>query len=225
MARLAPTLFSRHGGLRPGSDGSSAARVPDAELVEQCRAGDRHAWVQLVNRYARLVYAIPRACGLDEQEASLVLESVFAWLITNLEQLTQHEQLHAALVVCARQTTLWRLCALGRSKPDGSPPDLHDVLCQTRQIEAAELLRLAVSALAPTDRELILASLREPAPTERAAVVPDATVQASPERLSAALAHLLEMLQKLGLEELLPVPLLQDARRAQHSFEELHAQK
>lgn len=32
----------------------------DARLVEACLAGDQSAWAALVERYARLIYSVPR---------------------------------------------------------------------------------------------------------------------------------------------------------------------
>ena len=47
----------------------------DAELVQKCRSGDETAWNELVDRYQRLIYTIPRRAGLSESQAAKSAES------------------------------------------------------------------------------------------------------------------------------------------------------
>jgi RNA polymerase sigma-70 factor (ECF subfamily) len=62
--------------------------VPDAELVERCRAGDERAWDQLVDRYSRYVYAIAvRAYRLEEHAAEDLFQEVFARMYEHLDRL------------------------------------------------------------------------------------------------------------------------------------------
>jgi RNA polymerase sigma factor (sigma-70 family) len=80
----------------------------DAELLAACRRGDADAWQALVQRYERLIYAIPRRAGLDEDLASEVFQEVFTTLFEKLERIEQPDRLHAWLVTTARRKT-WRL--------------------------------------------------------------------------------------------------------------------
>ena len=57
----------------------------DAELVRACVEGDQHAWEQLVQRYQRLVYSIPRRAGLDEEASADVFQRVFTSLVEHLD--------------------------------------------------------------------------------------------------------------------------------------------
>ena len=43
----------------------------DKQLLLACRRGDESAWEVLVNRYQRLMYAIPRRAGLDDDQAEI----------------------------------------------------------------------------------------------------------------------------------------------------------
>jgi RNA polymerase sigma factor (sigma-70 family) len=80
----------------------------DRELLKACREGDEASWETLVERYQRLIYAIPRRAGLNEDQASEVFQEVFATLLQKLDDITDPDRLHAWLVTTARRKT-WRL--------------------------------------------------------------------------------------------------------------------
>jgi RNA polymerase sigma factor (sigma-70 family) len=81
----------------------------DEELVLACRDGDEEAWRLLVARYQRLLYAIPRRAGLDEDAAADILQQTFLKLLENLRNIQQPAQIHAWLVTTARRETLQTL--------------------------------------------------------------------------------------------------------------------
>jgi RNA polymerase sigma factor (sigma-70 family) len=85
----------------------------DRELLNACREGDESAWEALVERYQRLIYAIPRRAGLNEDQASEVFQEVFATLLQKLDDITDPDRLHAWLVTTARRKT-WRLMSKER---------------------------------------------------------------------------------------------------------------
>jgi RNA polymerase sigma factor (sigma-70 family) len=87
----------------------------DADLLMACRRGEAAAWEALVNRFQRLIYAIPRRAGLDEDAASEVFQEVFTTLFEKLDDIEQPERLHAWLVTTARRKT-WRLISRDRSQ-------------------------------------------------------------------------------------------------------------
>lgn len=82
------------------------ALMGDRELLLACRRGDEAAWNALVNRYQRLVYAIPRRAGLDEDLAAEVFQEVFLTLFEKLDAIEQPERLQAWIVTTARRKTL-----------------------------------------------------------------------------------------------------------------------
>ncbi|HEX8492038.1 MAG TPA: sigma-70 family RNA polymerase sigma factor [Pyrinomonadaceae bacterium] len=82
--------------------------LSDERLLEACRRGDESAWESLVERYQRLIYAIPRRAGLDKDQASDVFQEVFTTLFEKLDSIEQPERLQAWLVTTARRKT-WRL--------------------------------------------------------------------------------------------------------------------
>lgn len=80
----------------------------DEELLLACRGGDEDAWEILIKRYQRLIYAIPRRAGLNEDLASEVFQEVFTTLFEKLGEIKQPERLQAWLVTTAKRKT-WRL--------------------------------------------------------------------------------------------------------------------
>src|SRR5437763_9623141 len=93
---------------------AEAMSQSDEELLRACRAGDAAAWETLLRRYQRLVYAVPRRAGLDEDAAADVFQDVFATLIENVEKIEQPSRLHAWLVTTARRKT-WLVIKRARS--------------------------------------------------------------------------------------------------------------
>lgn len=77
----------------------------DAELVKSCRAGDETAWNTLVDRYQRLVFAVPRRAGLSEEQASDVFQEVFLTLFEKLGEIEQPEKVRSWLVTTAKFKT------------------------------------------------------------------------------------------------------------------------
>jgi RNA polymerase sigma factor (sigma-70 family) len=86
----------------------------DKELLISCRRGDESSWQALVDRYQRLIYAIPRRAGLNEDQAGDVFQEVFVTLFEKLNEINEPDRLHAWLVTTARRKT-WRLLSKERS--------------------------------------------------------------------------------------------------------------
>jgi len=136
----------------------------DAELVRACARGDQQAWEQLVQRYQRLVYSIPRRSGLDEEATADVFQRVFTSLVEHLDRLEQPDRLSAWLVTAAKRET-WRASrrlAVTRAAlaPEEHAADVADseVLAEDEMVRLEEQanLRRAVDRLADRCRELVL---------------------------------------------------------------------
>lgn len=158
---------------RPYSRQESSWRLlmelTDKDLVLACRRGDESAWEALVNRYQRLLYAIPRRAGLDEDKAGEVFQEVFTTLFQKLNDIDEPERLHAWLVTTARRKTL-RLISTERSRgersididEDGAElefakiPDKAPLADQVMlQLEEQHLTRVALAALDERCRKLL----------------------------------------------------------------------
>jgi RNA polymerase sigma factor (sigma-70 family) len=77
----------------------------DAALVKACRAGDESAWNELVDRYQRLIYAIPRRAGLTEEQASDVFQEVFLTLFEKLDEIREPDRIRSWIVTTAKFKT------------------------------------------------------------------------------------------------------------------------
>ncbi|MDQ3750475.1 MAG: sigma-70 family RNA polymerase sigma factor [Acidobacteriota bacterium] len=111
----------------------------DEELVAGCRQGDEEAWSLLAARYQRLLYAIPRRAGLDEDAAADILQQTFLKLLENLPKIQQPAQIHAWLVTTARRETLYFL-RQRKKAPQVSLDAGEDDEFKEKEFSAAELL-------------------------------------------------------------------------------------
>lgn len=77
----------------------------DAELIRACRNGSQAAWDELVGRYQRLIYAIPRRAGLSDEQAADVFQEVFLTLFEKLDEIEQPEKIRSWIVTTAKFKT------------------------------------------------------------------------------------------------------------------------
>ena len=91
-----------------GTDPGLLMELTDKSLLLACRRGEQDAWDALVKRYQRLIYAIPRRAGLEDDQAAEVFQEVFTTLVQKLDDIQDPERLQAWLVTTARRKT-WRL--------------------------------------------------------------------------------------------------------------------
>lgn len=77
----------------------------DAGLVKRCRQGDQSAWDALVDRYQRLIFAIPRRAGLSEEQAADVFQEVFLTLVEKIDTIEQPEKIRSWMVTTAKFKT------------------------------------------------------------------------------------------------------------------------
>jgi RNA polymerase sigma factor (sigma-70 family) len=87
---------------------AKALERSDAELIKACRSGDESAWNDLVDRYQRLIFAIPRRAGLSEEQASDILQEVFLTLFEKLDDIEQPDRIRSWIVTTAKFKT-WGL--------------------------------------------------------------------------------------------------------------------
>lgn len=88
--------------------------LDDEHLVLACRQGDATAWEELVRRYQRLIYSIPRRAGLDADLADEVFQQVFTTLIEHLDRLEQPGRIGAWLATTTRHES-WRVSRRARA--------------------------------------------------------------------------------------------------------------
>lgn len=119
----------------------------DKELLIACRQGDERSWNALIDRYQRLIYAVPRRAGLNEDQASEVFQEVFVTLFEKMHDIHEPDRLHAWLVTTARRKT-WRLLTKERglqtAKNDDTfgPDELLSKMVDTGPLPDETLIRL-----------------------------------------------------------------------------------
>lgn len=80
--------------------------LSDEELIAACRNSDDAAWETLIKRYRRLIYAIPRRAGLDEDASGEIFQQVFTILVRYLDGIKDASRIQAWLVTTAKRETL-----------------------------------------------------------------------------------------------------------------------
>ena len=165
-----PGLFVYTGIVQCMSQPSEAiltsSTATDAELIAACRNGDEAAWETLVQRYQRLVYAIPRRSGMDDDQVTEVFQRTFVKLVEHLDRIAQPERLAAWLTTTAKRET-WRyskreratvgLPGLGEDEDDEIElPDHAPLPGETLiQLQQQHAIRTALAALDERCRRLL----------------------------------------------------------------------
>lgn len=137
---------------------ASGLERSDAELIHACRDGSQTAWDELVGRYQRLIYAIPRRAGLTDEQAADVFQEVFLTLFEKIDELSQPEKVRSWIVTTAKFKT-WGTVRSSKgfyspeteeemeqawaNLPDGAPL-ADDVLIE---LEQQHLIRTALKQL------------------------------------------------------------------------------
>lgn len=187
----------------------------DEALLAACRRGDEAAWEALLARYQRLVYAIPRRAGLDEERAGEVFQRTFVKLIEHLERIEEPARIRAWLVTTARRET-WRL--ISREAPAQSPADSDELQEEESRVsrlpnddalpdeviaelEEQHAVRLAVAAMDERCRRLVSLLFYRPDPAPYAEIaqaldLPEGSI--GPTR-ARCLQKLRRLLKELGL--------------------------
>ncbi|MHC5046975.1 MAG: RNA polymerase sigma factor [Planctomycetota bacterium] len=70
----------------------------DADLVQACLDGQESAWNELVDRFGRLVYSVPRRYGFCDADAEDVHQIVFAILYRKLDTIREVDRLGSWLI-------------------------------------------------------------------------------------------------------------------------------
>ncbi len=84
---------------------AAAIARSDAALVKRCQGSDPDAWDELVNRYQRLIYAIPRRAGLTEEQAADIFQEVFLTLLEKINDIEQPDRIRSWLVTTSKFKT------------------------------------------------------------------------------------------------------------------------
>jgi RNA polymerase sigma factor (sigma-70 family) len=144
----------------------------DEQLVRACQRGDEDAWDQLVARYRRLVYTIPRRAGLDDDLVAEVCQRVFITLLESIDRIEQPARISTWLVTTARRET-WRTGRRERVttvsldvETEDELSDIPDTLPLPDEIllrlEEAQIIRTAIDSLNDRCRTLLTLLFYDP---------------------------------------------------------------
>jgi len=92
-----------------------ASGQEDAILIGKCRNGDQLAWDDLIDKYQRLVFTIPRRAGLSESQSADILQEVFLTLFQKLDTIGQPERIRSWLVTTSKFKS-WALIRKDKGK-------------------------------------------------------------------------------------------------------------
>lgn len=126
----------------------------DAELVDRCRAGDETAWVELVDRFSRYVYAIcVQGFRLAAADAEDAFQDVFARAFEQLASLRDGSALRPWLAQLTRRTCIDRL---RRSRPETAVDDVETAAEDTLAVlDEAIAVRQALVGLGKPCSEML----------------------------------------------------------------------
>ncbi len=151
--------------MSTGAEMTDLVESTDEALVLACRLGDDAAWEEMVKRYQRLVFSIPRRAGLDEAVSADVFQHVFSTLLNKLDQIKDPSKVRSWLITTAKRET-WRVSRQqtatisielddqdenGIDLPDEKP--LPDEVIQ--RLEDQQLVRIALAELGDPCRQLL----------------------------------------------------------------------
>jgi RNA polymerase sigma factor (sigma-70 family) len=88
-----------------------------AEVVSAAALGEPAAWDALVDRYARLVWAVARAFGLSDADAADVSQTTWLRLAEHLPRLREPDRIGAWLATTARREAMRALARARRERP------------------------------------------------------------------------------------------------------------
>lgn len=149
------------------SRGDLSARDVTA-LLAACRAGDAASWTELVGRYRRLVYGVPRALGLQPADADEVFQHTFSELLRHLGGLRDPSRLDAWLITTARRASI-RMRRDERRRAEQARmfmarTRLHEPGPDARieWVREAERVRRTVETMGEPCRSLVLGMFTEP---------------------------------------------------------------
>lgn len=163
--------------LTPGAmtTGAPEAAEPGsdvASLVRRAAAGDKYAWEGLVDRYARLIWAMTRDFKLPESDAADVFQVTWLRLLEHIGRIEHPDRLGSWLATTARHECLRHIAARNRvvlvqaddttfSYAVSQEPEIDERLLAD---ERAEEVRDALSRL-PSRWQVLLELLMADPPT------------------------------------------------------------
>jgi len=124
----------------------------DTDLVEACRRGDAEAWSALLDKYKRLIYAIPFRYGATAADADDIFQAVCLELYEELPRLRRTEGLRSWLsTVTSRESLRWKQRTKRRGEEDlenaAEPVAETASLPELEVLERGQIVHNAIAAI------------------------------------------------------------------------------
>jgi RNA polymerase sigma factor (sigma-70 family) len=139
------------------------------QLVRRAAEGDRTAWERLVDKYARLIWAITRDFKLGESDAADVAQTTWLRLLEHIDRIEYPDRVGSWIAATARNECLRSLAARKRVVLARDEVTLDSVASSDAEVdegllaaERAEVVREAVSRLPPRWQQLMELLMADP---------------------------------------------------------------
>lgn len=138
----------------------------DTELVRDCLRRDESAWQELVVKYGRLVYSIPRRYGLSASEADDVFQNVFLIALRQLGNLKNETSLAPWLATITHRETQRIVKSQNRfvELDDALPDTSEQFVSRVERDVLIQQLYEAMQQLDPRSRAFAMALLADDRP-------------------------------------------------------------
>ena len=147
----------------------------DATLVLRCVRGEQGGWDELVGRYQRLIYSIPRRAGLSEEQAADVFQEVFLTLFEKIGEIEQPDRIRSWMVTTAKFKTWAVVCGSKGHYSPATEEEMESEMANIRdetpladdlliELEEQHLIRTALLELEERCQKILsMIYLQEPA--------------------------------------------------------------
>ena len=139
------------------------------QLVRRAAEGDRRAWERLVDKYARLIWAITRDFKLGESDAADVAQATWLRLLEHIDRIEYPDRVGSWIAATARNECLRSLAARKRVVLAHDEVTLETVASSDAAVdegllaaERAEVVREAVSRLPHRWQQLMELLMSDP---------------------------------------------------------------
>ncbi len=193
-------------------DSTQSVALDDRELAAQAKQGDRSAFTELVNRYARNIFRLARHITKNDQDAEDVLQETFLKAYSRLDQFQGDSKFYTWLVRIGVNESLMKI----RRRKDGKfvaldqefdtgegtfvkelPADVENPEEHYGREEIREALSSAIDGLADTYKTVFVLRDVDGLSTEETAQALELSVPAVKSRLLRARLQLRDKLKRI----------------------------
>ncbi len=134
----------------------------DERLVRECIEGSQQAWSELIDRYKNLIFSIPLKYGFSKEDAADIFQEVCMGLVSQLPSVKEPRALPKWLIqVTSHKCFHWGHKLKRNNTVEPKPGDEHqfqvppEMLEMVRRTEQEQLMREAISHMAPRCQRLV----------------------------------------------------------------------